>query len=766
MENRLKIGVMVSDLEDIYVQSLLAGIENAAEEINADVIVMPGRGLFYVNNLEENGKYSYQHNAIYQYGAIGKLDFILFDAKTVAYGLNMEGRKEFLGIFKDTPIISIGEKVTGYPTVRFDNKKGFAQGINKLITEYERKKIAFVTGPMDNADAIERFDVYKNCLQEHGMAYDEELVIYGTFWDDCDDQIAELMDRRIDIDAFVFSNDSMALSGYRVFEERKIEIGSEILVMGFDDRPWAVEMDIPLTSVKADAVAMGYKTVKGYKELLSDPDNELIIGTELIVRQSFGEFQIEFSELRTDLNGLEGDALSEAVLPQMYQFLFDDCYSKDIIMLQKKIVKDYVDYIANLIYGKPQNMIMYDVLEQKLSNWLKLEDGIGERKKVKIIEYLYYIVRASVRDVETRYSLAELFRNVYRETYLSNGKASKENLKKAEQINYTLTVLTRDMLNYTNGDERTYESMLDKMEGLLLDECYLYIYPDVHRYKKGDKIRMPSHLKLRICKNEFESMCPKGKEQIVETSDFLNNHFFKNSKRKTYITTVLFSADEQYGIIVAAVNRDNYKYMRVIARQFSSAVKTILLLEQNAKLTMRLEENIRQIKANNHVLSEISKRDELTGIYNRRGFISAVEEEINDPANRDKKAIIIYADMNNLKIINDKFGHEEGDFSLRLVATILKESFRGTDIIGRFGGDEFAAFALVNQDNYTNKIRERIEAITERENAKTEKEYYVSISIGICEFLCEDGVSIATVMDRADDDLYVQKKNKRVGVMK
>jgi diguanylate cyclase (GGDEF)-like protein len=409
---------------------------------------------------------------------------------------------------------------------------------------------------------------------------------------------------------------------------------------------------------------------------------------------------------------------------------------------------------------------MYDVLEQKLNEWLRQGDGIPVYRRVRVLEYLHSVVVDSLPNVESKYHFSEMMRLLYKDIYLLTDKTIHADHSIAERVNFVLTLLTRDMLNYANGDERTYESMLDKIDELYLRECYLYVYPEIQRHREQEPDRLPSHLCLHLYKNESEKGCPIGETQEIGPDQLFDNVFVSHSTRHTLIANMLVAAEEQYGVFVAAVDSRYRKYMRTIARQLSSTIKTIFLLQQNAALAAKLENNLRQIRANNHVLSEISRRDELTGIYNRRGFMSAVEEELNDPMNRDKKAVIVYADMNNLKIVNDRFGHEEGDFSLRLVASMLQEAFGASDIVGRFGGDEFAAFALVNQENYVAKLRERINAITDRANAKTDKPYYVSMSVGACEFLCEDGVSISDIMDTADGDLYSQKKSKRTEIMK
>jgi diguanylate cyclase (GGDEF)-like protein len=88
--------------------------------------------------------------------------------------------------------------------------------------------------------------------------------------------------------------------------------------------------------------------------------------------------------------------------------------------------------------------------------------------------------------------------------------------------------------------------------------------------------------------------------------------------------------------------------------------------------------------------------DELTGLYNRRGFFVSAQQQLK-LANRYNKGIFIFsADLDDLKIINDNFGHKTGDSALVETANILKKTFRESDIIARIGGDEFVILGMEN----------------------------------------------------------------------
>ncbi|MDO4876649.1 MAG: GGDEF domain-containing protein, partial [Oscillospiraceae bacterium] len=146
---------------------------------------------------------------------------------------------------------------------------------------------------------------------------------------------------------------------------------------------------------------------------------------------------------------------------------------------------------------------------------------------------------------------------------------------------------------------------------------------------------------------------------------------------------------------------------------------------------------------------------------NRRGFIVNVEKMISDPLNADKVAILCFADMDNLKMVNDKFGHDAGDFALRTISDILRESFRESDVIGRFGGDEFVVLAITGIDCNVASIKDRIERVTKRHNDKAGKPYPIAMSTGIFKFKCSQDVDIYEILDNADRLLYEEKQRKK-----
>ena len=149
----------------------------------------------------------------------------------------------------------------------------------------------------------------------------------------------------------------------------------------------------------------------------------------------------------------------------------------------------------------------------------------------------------------------------------------------------------------------------------------------------------------------------------------------------------------------------------------------------------------------------------MTGIYNRRGFYRAAEAFIE--SSKGKDIIVCYADMDNLKLVNDGYGHSEGDFSIKSLALCLKEAFGENGIVGRIGGDEFAAFILSEKTEGIESIIGKKRRYIEHLNRTANKPYHIDMSMGFCECVCENSYDFKEAVDKADGKLYDNKTERK-----
>ncbi len=160
-------------------------------------------------------------------------------------------------------------------------------------------------------------------------------------------------------------------------------------------------------------------------------------------------------------------------------------------------------------------------------------------------------------------------------------------------------------------------------------------------------------------------------------------------------------------------------------------------------------------------LKTLSLKDELTGLYNRRGFFILAEQGLKTAQRMGREMLLIFGDLDNMKEINDTFGHKEGDQALMDTSQILKETFRESDVIARFGGDEFVLLAMKGLESSDKKLISRFEQVLNEHHLQTKRSYTLSLSLGIAYFDPKNPCSIDVLIAQADKLMYENKLKKR-----
>lgn len=194
-----------------------------------------------------------------------------------------------------------------------------------------------------------------------------------------------------------------------------------------------------------------------------------------------------------------------------------------------------------------------------------------------------------------------------------------------------------------------------------------------------------------------------------------------------------------------------------VAREENADFKVVL--SRISSLIDRRTSNTAQVSAIRDILDSVSClafRDELTGLYNRRGFMRGAEKLLSMSRREQSQFVLFFLDVDQLSFINDNSGHAAGDALLRGAARALRATFRRSDIVGRLGGDEFGALAVVTSGISEQSLRERLGRAIRRENINSEGPS-VSLSVGTAYFDRTTPQSFETLLAHADRNMYAQK---------
>lgn len=776
MGNRLRIGLLVTECYDEFTNETCQGAMRAAEELDVNLYILYGGYLKSCYNDTNKNAFDYQNNKMFEFAKDSNLDALVISLGTICGNVDEEEKRAFLDGFGDIPIITLASKEEGYSSILFDNKSGFARGVEYLIKGQRRTHIGIVSGPATNADANERLDAYKEVLAKNGLPILEDRIVYGNFSEYSEDVVGELLDKNPELDAIVFANDSMARGAYRELEKRGLEVGTDIAIVGFDDADYAALMNPGLTTTRADSQELGYQSMVRAVELAKTPKEERTVSdyrvdTTLVIRDSCGGIGgNDEADGVVDPTTIPVDRLAEVIFNNVFDFgqnissvkFLTDEIAKLITFCNENIYKKELDSTT-----RREGRHFFKATIEEMMSYIK-GTALFYQLVTTVLDLYYPYVESERAALKIRELKADIFQNIHVSVERILDNADRAN----NVLNWIMMDITRDLISKTD-DETKYIPLLKKMSMLNYKSSLILKFPEIMHHSMGAEWSKPEKLYNIVYQNGTDCRLPQEEHALMDTATVFSHEIGANSGRKTYAACMLFSNTEQYGILVVEPTKENLTFIEPIRFQISSAFQMLSLISDKEKLYDQLEDNLEELREMNAFLDEVSKSDELTQIYNRRGFLVTVKKLIKQPENLGKRGLFIYADMNNLKLVNDKFGHEEGDYSLKSIAEILKKTLGKTSIVGRMGGDEFAAFLLLdegveNREKLSTKegLREVIVQNTEELNAGNDKPYYVSLSAGVNYADLVEDSDFDKIMAIADEDLYGQKAIKRKSIMK
>lgn len=246
-----------------------------------------------------------------------------------------------------------------------------------------------------------------------------------------------------------------------------------------------------------------------------------------------------------------------------------------------------------------------------------------------------------------------------------------------------------------------------------------------------------------IVYNPMETVCPT--ESLGECSG-------------SYIIMPIFSGEANYGYICCKPRKNLFGAytinLKILISAIAQAYEYTHSIMQNEQL---ISENNLLITKNTD-LSLQSRTDELTKLLNRRGFMEFGQRAIDVSQEMGTPAIVFFADMDGLKSINDTYGHKMGDKAISAMASVLRKSFRASDVIGRLSGDEFGIVANVMTLQNVSVIREKILKFCESESKANNLPFKLSISMGAVNL--ESSAMLTKLLVEADKVLYEEKRIK------
>lgn len=219
-------------------------------------------------------------------------------------------------------------------------------------------------------------------------------------------------------------------------------------------------------------------------------------------------------------------------------------------------------------------------------------------------------------------------------------------------------------------------------------------------------------------------------------------------------------AFQAFQILLSEANQELAALLREVQTKSDAALWSTPQSQPIGELLMRAVECAVKQHMLRAEVSNLALSDELTGLYNRRGFLALTERQLKLGRRANREMVLFFIDVDNLKQINDSFGHSEGDLALIRTAEVLERTFRDSDVLARLGGDEFAALAIEasghSEATITGRLQQNLETVR-----CNESRYHLSFSVGAVRFDPRTASSITELMLQADRAMYEHKTHQR-----
>lgn len=716
MAIKKRIGLLVADASAAFYSEVTRGAMTAAEENNAELLIIPGKDVMEFDPYDPESEWLYQYNTLYTYACAECVDVAAVCLGSICAKGDSSKPQELLGMIGHVPVLTVSDRKDGLACIQYDNTSGILESIRYLVKNKNCTKIGMLTGPASVRDAIERLDAYKEGLDEQGIIFEERYVAYGTFRRGCVDEAARLIDTNPELEAIICANDEMAHAVYQVLNDRDIEIGRKMYVVGFDDAADSSSMMPPLATIRADEADLGYETVRMALRIADGENPESkYLKTKFILRESAGYRPYDaISSIERQKKVSPGVTYDvNAIADVMSNFIFKDMNHDYQAECQKKIVVNFFQhllarYLNDVVRKNQSDDILHEFIGMIDRGAMKYVDM---RRLFHVFDTVYHIYCEKNMTLSGRMELHDLIAKF--EDKAAAFMSMKVNDVKCEQNNMmrVMNWVTRDIMSARGCCESQYADILRKVGSLGISESYLYIWEEPQLHRRGDVWHSPDQILLKSFQQGREAHHVPRTLQKISTSEITDNRFMCG-RESSWIMMDLFDGDEQIGIYLCSLPFEYFRYYTFINNQLNIAVSRI----HDAAESSRLRRALGVSKYGNTE----AVMDGARGITDRETFVQKITDAIHFIAESSKEIIICYIDIDNLKNVNELFGRSAGNDILVECAEISETIEAGRTgyvaAAGYMGSDEFAILIIENATGMAAEYKNAVDAAFDKMN--------------------------------------------------
>jgi len=716
---RRRLAFLTDCLEDEFQSALLRALVRAVREHDLDLISVQG-------GILENPQHVAKH---FVHGLISPAnsDALLISAHTMSHFASPPVLEDFVASFAPLPRISLGLRFAGVPSLLVDNEGGMRTVVGHLIETHSMRRIAFVGGPERNPEAQIRFRGYRRVLEEHGLPAEPALHVRGNFGRASGVRaVSALLDERGirigRLDAIACANDEMAVGVMEALQERGLRVPQDVAVVGFDGIETFRHRRTPLTTARQPIVDQMRFAARRLAEAIDGTRLTADVTTfpvELVIGRSCGCSCRPFAATLAQTPTAGRAATTEP--------------ARDPVA---EIMIELTDVPA-------------ETLEPGRKDWRRrlatafVNEGLGEAPDAffsTVEELLFELLELGGTIATMQNALMTLRRWALNRELPGSPRATR-----ADAVCHHALLVAGDVAQVPLAVR--YREQMKRMLELSAITGELMAVPDPVDMNLG--LRQLTALGIA---SSVVSLFPETTTDLqeLEVADINDPRALRGTKGQRFPSAELAPAGFLDGraVIVQPLTH-HQEELGIAVFEYGSDGVVYELLRQAISLAI-------QGARLKHKVAQLALRDPLTGLFNRRHLDANLESEILRSQRYRRPLTAAIIDLDGFKQVNDRFGHDVGDRVLLRIVDSLREALRQSDLLARYGGDEFVVVAPETDREHADGVADRM--LTAVRDCDCRIEMRVTASLGLATFNPGDEtIDAGELLHRADQALLIAK---------